>query len=186
MPTQPNISTNAISELKKLESYSSTPYWDFKQWSIGYGTYAGSYDRNKKPSITVTPATATTLLINHVNTVINKIQSLVKISLTQNQLDALVLFTYNLGVGILTKASSTYGDTLLTDLNNKNFSRFSKRMKHYNKVNANGVYKVSDTLTKRRDSESNLFAKGLNIIKDNPAATGTGLASIALFFCSLV
>jgi lysozyme len=187
MPTIPlSLSSAAVDQLKKLEGYSSTPYWDYRQWSIGYGSYAGSYDRNKKPAITVTPTSATALLITHVTVVIKNLQAMIKIPLLQNQLDALVLFTYNLGAGILTKPSSTYGVTLLSDLNNKNFTRFAERMKRYDKVNDNGVFKKSAALVARRKVESNVFATGWNFIKQNPAATGTGLVGVLLFFCSLM
>lgn len=159
------ISSNGLSLLKKYEGYSSNPYWDFKQWSIGYGSFAGSYKKDAKPSLLVTPASASVMLIKQLQPYVKNILSLIKVKLNQNQFDALVLFTYNLGSGILSKSSSTFGVSLLTDLNNMNFVRFAERMKRYDKVNDNGVWKVNEGLVKRREAEIKLFLTGLSVQK---------------------
>ena len=139
---------------------------------IGFGSYAGSNDKFNQPNITVTPDSATTLLLNELHPTLISLQQLIKVSITQNQLDAIILFVYNLGVGILTRPSETYGVSLLDDLNNVNFDRFAQRMLLYNKVNVNGTYTVSQTLADRRTFESNVFQNGLNLIKANPGTSG--------------
>ncbi len=168
------LSTSALEKLKVLEGYSSTPYWDYKQWSIGYGSYAGSTDRTKRPVINITKDHAAKLLIKQVESFEAQLKPLLKVALTPPQWDAVVLFIYNLGTGILTKPSATYGVNLLHDLNTKNFSRFAERMKRY--IYAGGI--VNEDLVKRRIYESSLFA--------GATAAGFGLAGILLFFSSLM
>ena len=72
---------------------------------------------------------------------------MLKVSVNQNQFDALVDFAYNLGIGNLQKS------TLLKLINNKDFVGASKQFKLWNKANG----KVLNGLTKRRKEEEELF-----------------------------
>lgn len=91
-------SQKMLDMLKVTEGFSATPYWDYAQWTIGYGCSAGS---GSSPSINhVTPAEAEVLLKQqlksyegYVNNYCRKIGK----QPSQNQFDALLSFTYNLG-----------------------------------------------------------------------------------------
>lgn len=176
------LTNDSLTLLKQLEGFRSTPYWDVKQWSVGYGSYAGSNNKNVKPNIKLSEAQASAMLVQQVAGFEAKLQKLLKVQLAQNQYDAVVMFIYNLGDGILTKASATYGATLLQDLNSGNFARFAERMKLY--VYAGGV--KDSGLVKRRAIESNLFSKGLQFIKDHPVAVGTGTLVVAAVVALLI
>lgn len=99
-----NISEAGISFIKYKEGYYKNPYWDVKQWSIGYGSYAGSRDKSNKPSITLTKSQADTKLReeikSHIST-LNSINNDLDYNFNQNEFDALVSFSYNLGQGNL-------------------------------------------------------------------------------------
>lgn len=79
-------------------------------WTIGYGHTGGVY-----PGQTITENQAVAFLLDDVSTAVNCVNEVVAVVLTQQQFDALVDFTFNLGVG------SFRGSTLLTDVNAGNF-----------------------------------------------------------------
>ena len=85
-------SQKMLDVLKVMEGFHATPYWDYSQWTIGYGSKAESKDQ------TVTPEEAERLLkeqlaANYEKTVNNFCSKIGK-QPTQNQFDALVSFTY--------------------------------------------------------------------------------------------
>lgn len=95
-------SQKMLDMLKVTEGFSATPYWDYAQWTIGYGCYAGSRDYSSRPNITVTPDEAEELLkkqlVEYEGYVNNYCRKIGK-QPSQNQFDALLSFTYNLGSG---------------------------------------------------------------------------------------
>ena len=133
--------------LPPLEGFSSTPYWDYKQWSWGYGTRVpGSVnDQNKKPTGTISRDKAMLDALQHVNGDYLYLKSLVKASLNANQWSALLSFSYNLGRG--------NADNLVANINAKNWPALESQWKQY--VYAGGV--INSTLVNRREKEWNLF-----------------------------
>ena len=118
--------------------------------TIGYGStfYAnGKKVTMKDPAITQKQAEE--LLADVLGPFEASVTKLVKVPLTQNQFDALVSFTFNLGAGNL-KAS-----TLLLKLNAKDYAGAANEFQKWNK--AGGV--ALSGLTKRRASEKALFLK---------------------------
>ena len=93
-------SAECIRILKLEEGFSRTPYWDYAQWTVGYGTAcpADKLEEYKKNGITEEEAEA--LLRAHLTKYESEIHKLVDktgLVLNQNQFDALVMFTYNCG-----------------------------------------------------------------------------------------
>ena len=76
------------------------------------------------------------------------VRDLVKVPLSQNQFDALVSFSYNVGTGALGKS------TLLKKLNAGDYKGAAEEFKKWNKAGG----KVLKGLTRRRESEANVFA----------------------------
>ena len=94
------VSQNLLDIIKDVEGFSATPYWDVSQWTIGYGTACG-YKWSEKPNLTVTREEAEEMLLADVTEKYGKIVNDYCASIgrqpNQQQFDALVDFTYNLG-----------------------------------------------------------------------------------------
>ncbi len=101
-------SQSMIDMIKDFEGFCATPYWDVSQWTVGYGSSCGT-DYNNKPDIVVTEAEAEAMLRdrldNEYGAAVNRYLKSICRQPSQNQFDALVDFTYNLGTGWL---SSNY------------------------------------------------------------------------------
>lgn len=96
-----NFSESGVAQLKLLEGYRSTPYKDRKGcWTIGYG-------HKIKPGEVFTfldKESASKLLMRDVEPIVKFLNihlcnSVNKINLSQNQLDALVILIFNIGEG---------------------------------------------------------------------------------------
>lgn len=152
---QARISENGISLIKKFEGYSQYAYWDYSQWTIGYGT---GVDKDAYPN-GITEPEADRLLRNvvlryegYVQDFLNKYNIIVN----QNQYDALVSFTYNLG-NVWTYSSEV---TIRTYLINgiQNYTPEQIKAAFLLWVKAGGV--VNQGLVRRREQEADLFLSG--------------------------
>jgi lysozyme len=132
----------ALTEL--FEGDVLTAYQDQKGvWTIGYGHTAGV-----QPGQQITQAQAEAFLLGDVGTAVNCINDVVEVPLTQSQFDALVDFTFNLGVGNFT------GSTLLKDINAGNFPDAIAQFDLWD--HCGGV--VNAGLLRRRQAEAGEFA----------------------------
>lgn len=115
-----DVSEEFITMLKKLEGFYSKPYWDYAQWSIGYGSclYRGKKDSaeakklvdyyNKNP---LTEAEATEWMIKELQSYINPVRAFLareNLKVNQHQFDALVSFTYNCGAAWTTEETGYF------------------------------------------------------------------------------
>lgn len=80
-------------------------------WTIGYGHTSAAGAPDVQPGMTITYQEANAILVRDLGKYEDAVDRLVKVPLTQNQFDALVSFTYNVGEGALAKS------TLLKKLN---------------------------------------------------------------------
>lgn len=117
-------------------------------WTIGYGHTAGV-----KKGMTITKTEAEKLLKSDVKVFSAAVNRLVKVELNQNQFDALVSFTFNVGIGNL------QGSTLLRVLNKGSYNEVPEQMKRW-KYGSNR--KLLNGLVRRRDEESKLWLKRSN------------------------
>jgi len=144
------ISDRLFNLISKYEgSFQAVPFWDYKQWSVGFGS-GYNWDANREVISTdvIDLATAKRWLLKEAEQEYNFVMSMVKVPITDNQLLALASFTYNVGEGAFAQS------TLLKMLN----SGTDKILvaKEFDKwVNAGG--KVSPGLVNRRNQEKNLF-----------------------------
>lgn len=127
-----------------------TAYWDAtgKVWTIGIGsTYYEDGSLIKKGD-KISAERARSMFTNILPRYEKDVLRLVKKPLTQNQFDALVSFTYNVGASNLSKS------TLLRKVNaNPNDSSIACEFPKWNK--SGGV--VLNGLTKRRKAEADLY-----------------------------
>lgn len=116
--------------------------------TVGYG--ATTYLDGSKVQIkdkAITEKMATELLKHHLKTAEDAVNSLVKVSLNEDQFSALVSLVYNIGV----KAFST--STILKLINQNSIELAAAQFGRWNKVNG----EVSKGLVARRDAERALF-----------------------------
>lgn len=142
-------SNNCYNLIKKYEGFSAKPYkCSAGVPTIGYGStfYLNGNKVTMKDS-PISEEVALSILFSVVEDFSKKVEKLLKVSVNQNQFDALVDFAYNLGIGNLQKS------TLLKLINNKDFVGASKQFKLWNKANG----KALNGLTKRRKEEEELF-----------------------------
>lgn len=107
-------SQKGIDMIKVMEGFYAEAYWDYSQWTIGYGSYAGSSTYSDKPTQTLTYAEAEELLktqlregyttssgqtVKGYEQYVNEYCKRIGKQPTQYQFDALVSFTYNVGSG---------------------------------------------------------------------------------------
>jgi GH24 family phage-related lysozyme (muramidase) len=139
------ISDAGVALVEKHEGFRAQVYKDGAGYpTIGYGhRLKGS--ESFPNGITLEQGTA--LLKQDLQTAENAVNTLVKVSLTQPQFDALVDFTYNVGAGNL-EAS-----TLLTKLNKGDYSAVPSEFVKW--VYAGG--KVEPGLVARRQDEARMW-----------------------------
>jgi lysozyme len=114
--------------------------------TIGYGTTKVNGQSIKVPS-TITESQANDYLKSDVKSFEQAVNSAVSVPVTQNQFDALVSFTYNLGPGNLRSS------TLLKKLNARDYAGAADEFPKWNKSGG----KELAGLTRRRNAERDLF-----------------------------
>jgi len=144
------VSKNGLNIIKKYEGFRNHPYLCAAGIpTIGYGN--SYYLDGRKVKLTDEPITikdAEKLLKSILNEFEKGINKVVNVRLNQNQFDAVVSFTYNVGIGAFISS------TLLRKINiNPNDESISHEFKKWNKVN--GI--VMKGLKKRRNEESYLY-----------------------------
>ena len=136
------ISQNGINLIKKYEGCHLTAYQcPSGIWTIGYGHTVGV-----KEGMKIAQQQAEELLSQDLQKYEQYVELNCKFTLTQNQFDALVSFTYNCGVGNL--------KTLIKD---RTPEQIADAILLYNK----GGGKVLQGLVKRRKEEQALFLSGM-------------------------
>lgn len=144
-------SDNGIKLIQEFEGIRYKPYQDcVGLWTVGIGTLIGngkslpdSWNR------TFTLEECYALLRKELEYIERAIQQYIIFPLNQNQFDAIVCFTYNLGIGCLQRS------TLRTKLNRGDIQGCIESWKKYNKAGG----KVWNGLIRRRAAEIDLFLK---------------------------
>lgn len=138
------ISQKGINLIKLFEGLQLKAYRDsVNVLTIGYGS-TGSH---VKEGMIITEEQANNLLMKDVERFEEGVSSLVSVPISQNQFDALVSFSFNLGLGNL-KSS-----TLLRKLNSKDYIGASLEFIKWNRAGG----KVLTGLTRRRQAEQAMF-----------------------------
>lgn len=161
----------AIAVTIESEGFLSSAYWDYGQYTIGYGT---SYDeavkmypnnpKDENDRITLTEPQARELLKQAMATraaIVNNYLNRHRISVNQNQFDALLLFTYGVGEGWMTGTNSDGTSYMIrTLLEETSPENWTKELVHeafgaWNKAGG----EVLEGLVRRRATEADLFLK---------------------------
>lgn len=138
---------NAIDLIKKYEGFRPQAYQDsVGVWTIGYGTTRINGEP-VKAGMTITEDQALQLVQQEVNKLWSQIEQISRVSLNQNQMNALVDFAYNLGFNALKNS------TLMNKVNAGDFTGAANEFTRW--VYAGG--KILPGLVKRREAEKQLF-----------------------------
>lgn len=133
------------------------------KWTIGWG-----HTKGVKSGMHCTVAQAEAFLQADLDDAAKAVERHVKVSLTQNQFDAITSFVFNLG------EENFRTSTLLKRLNARNFGDVPAQLARWNKatveVNGRRVKQVVPGLTRRRAAEAALFTM------DAPLASAEGAA----------
>lgn len=95
-------SRDCLALLKQEEGFDEYPYWDYGQWTVGYGTRCPGDRLEHYGTSGIDEQAAEALLQSHLSglyTELNRFADKYSLEWTQNQFDALVLFSYNCGTG---------------------------------------------------------------------------------------
>lgn len=160
-PTAPVIpvvqirtSDACINILKKEEGFSRTPYWDFTQYTVGYGTRCPDDMVSYYTQNGITEAEAESLLRNHLVSVERDIETRILerygLELTTNQFDALVLFSYNCGTSWCYETSGTFHTAIVRGATGNDLIRAFALW-----CSAGG--EIRSFLLRRRLSEANMY-----------------------------
>lgn len=93
-------SDDAIRILKLEEGFSKTPYWDYAQWTVGYGTKCPDDKLEEYRANGISEEEAEALLRTYIAKFEAELYAFMVrtgVQLSQNQFDALLLFSYNCG-----------------------------------------------------------------------------------------
>ena len=157
-----HVSESFLGVLKKMEGFYPQPYWDYGQYSIGYGSYCCELldDPWTDPTYKyymenpISEADATQLLIKELSGFERDVNKFIKkygLTLKQHQYDALVSFSYNCGGNWMNELTGYFNTAVRTgDVSNAliyGMSLFST---------AGGNY----ILIPRRMAEANMYING--------------------------
>ena len=162
-PTEPedtgmHISDECMVILKKEEGFSKKPYWDYTQYTVGFGTQCPEDMRAYYTEHGITEQEAEDLLRNHLIKVeedLNKFAEKYNLTWTQNQFDAILLFSYNCGTGwCYTPTTSTFHQYIARGATGNDLIRAFALW-----CSAGG--EIKDYLLRRRLSEANMYLNGV-------------------------
>ncbi len=103
------ISDNGIEMIKKWEGFSVKPYWDYRQWTVGYGTRVpdGKLEDYQTKGISVEEATVLLkMMLEDMGRSVNAFIDKYNLTLNQGQFDALMSLTFNCGTGWVYEVST--------------------------------------------------------------------------------
>jgi len=137
------ISQEGLSLIKKFEGCELESYkCAAGVWTIGYGSTNGIEE-----GMEISQERADMLLLEDVEVFEEAVNKLVEVPLEQNQFDALVSWTFNLG------STNLQNSTLLKVLNNEDYEGVPSQIKRWNKAGG----EVLQGLVRRREAEALLF-----------------------------
>jgi len=147
-----------IAALKAEEGFSRVPYWDYAQYTVGYGTKCPDDMLDYYMANGISEAEAEALLYTYLNAFEEDIRTRLvekyQLTLSQNQFDALIMFSYNCGTGWLFKQQDNLRDAIVSGATgNELIDRFTRW------CNAGG--QILKPLLRRRLCEANMYLNGV-------------------------
>lgn len=151
------VSQQLVDLLKLEEGFSKYPYWDYTQYTVGYGTECPSDKLALYQSRGITEAEAEALLRKYLAGVEENLEDFEDrygLYFTQRQYDALVLFSYNVGSGWMWEYDGTFHLAIKNQVTGNELIRAFSIWS-----SAGGDFKTF--LMRRRLSEANIYLNGI-------------------------
>ena len=137
----------AVNLIKRFEGFQKQSYLcPGNVWTIGYGTTRYQSGEKVKKGDTISPYKADLEIWAEADKIATSIKE-IGLVLNQNQLNALISFVYNVGIGNFKKS------TMLKKLKAKDYAGAALEFPKWNKSNG----KVLKGLITRREAEQELF-----------------------------
>ncbi len=155
--TEMKTSADAVKLLKAEEGFSSKPYWDYAQWTVGYGTKCPDDMLQAYKKNGISEADAEKLLYTYIakfEAELDKFVARTGVKLNQNQYDALLLFSYNCGTGWAYSTSGVFYNAIVSGADGNTLINAFSRW-----CNAGG--EVKTYLLRRRLCEANMYLNGV-------------------------
>jgi GH24 family phage-related lysozyme (muramidase) len=148
-------SENCIKFIKQREGFSKYPYWDNSQWTVGYGTRCPDDKLDEYKKVGITEEAALELLASMMADFEKELHRYIdrhKLTLTQQQFDALVSFTFNCGAG-WTDDTNGYMNTAIRE--GQTGSKLLYALCLWSRAGGDFI------LVKRRLAEANIYLNGV-------------------------
>lgn len=150
------ISDECLEMIKEFEGFSAKPYWDYGQWTVGYGTRVPSENLERYKKEGISKEEATELLrdkLSEYGEDVNEFADDFGLTLTQGQFDALLSLSFNCGSN-WTKQTSTFRTAVLEG---KTGNDFLFAMGQWSTAGG----EVQRGLVRRRLIEINMYLNGI-------------------------
>ena len=138
------LADSSLKLIAQFEGFSAHPYADAQGYSVGFGHFILPSDNFEYP---MSKKTAYSLLSSDAALAAQVVRDNVIVPLTQNQFDAIVSLTYNIGSGAFSSS------TLLKKLNAGDYSGAASQFKVWRKSQG----QVLPALVARRADEERIF-----------------------------
>ena len=152
------MTSQSCIDLRKMEEgFSLVPYWDYTQWTVGYGTRCPDDMLDYYKANGITTAEAEILLREYLMDTEASIESFIdqySLNLTAQQFDALVLFSYNCGSSWVSETTGTFHTAI------KNGATGSELIRAFVLWSSAGG-EIKDFLVRRRMTEANMYLNGV-------------------------
>ncbi|MGX8943229.1 lysozyme [Symbiopectobacterium sp. Eva_TO] len=146
------MSSQGLARIKAFEGIKLNAYHcSAEKWTVGYGHTTGA-----KAEGVITPAQADTFLRDDIDAVVEELNALITVPVSQNQFDALCSLVFNIGIGAFGTS------TLLKKLNEGDYSGAAAEFPKWCHVTVKGKKLPLPGLIKRRQEEKALFESVIN------------------------
>lgn len=150
VPAVVGISEAGLRLIKEFEGFAARPHWDHAQWSIGYGA------RSEPARGSITEPEADETLRRDTTALSQRILAASRVPLSQAQLDALTSFAYNVGAAALLGYGPRQPSTLWRRVQAGDMAGAAREFCRWNRAGGRELR----GLTRRREREADLFARG--------------------------
>lgn len=151
------FSSEAMRILKLEEGFSVKPYWDYSQWTVGYGTKCPDDMLDYYKANGIPEADAQILLVKHmaeIEAAVDKFIAKYSLTLAPREYDAVVLFSYNCGTSWCSETNGTFHNIIKNRATGNDLIRGFALW-----CSAGG--EIKDFLVRRRLCEANMYLNGV-------------------------